>query len=103
MFRIVRHDITTKMPAPRAHVLFSSTNAGSSLLSASPLEIPGTRVTVRALESRFPHAGYIRTESCTHAIRSSNLLGKRAFVMGSAEVEKESGGLEEDTGGSFGG
>ncbi|KAG0635846.1 hypothetical protein HOY80DRAFT_1055998 [Tuber brumale] len=91
------------MPAPRAHILFSSTNAGSSLLSASPLEIPDTRITVRASESRFPHAGYIRAESHIHAIRSSNLLSRRAFVMGAAEAEKESGRLQEDTGGSFGG
>jgi hypothetical protein len=103
MFRIVRHDQTTKMPAPRAHVIFSSTNAGSSLLSASPLEIPDTRITVRASESRFPHMAYIRTESHIHAVRSSNLLNRRALVMGAAEAEKESGRLQEDTGGSFGG
>jgi len=91
------------MPAPRAHLIFSSTNAGSSLLSASPLEIPDTRITVRASESAFPHTKHIRTESNTHAIRSANLLSRKTFVVGAAEAEKESGVLQEDTGGSFGG
>ncbi|PUU77562.1 hypothetical protein B9Z19DRAFT_156960 [Tuber borchii] len=102
MFRIVRHDQTTKMLAPRAHVIFSSTNAGFSLLSASPFEIPDTRITVRASESTFPHTKYIQTESNIHAIRSANMLSRRTFVVGAAEAEKESGGLQEDTGGSFG-
>ncbi|RPA94292.1 hypothetical protein L873DRAFT_1814638 [Choiromyces venosus 120613-1] len=103
MFRIVRYDLTTKLPAPRAHVIFSSTNAGSSLLSASPFEVPHTRVTVRASTSRFPHTAYIKTETRSHAIRSSSLLSRKTFVVGVAEAEKESGGLQEDTGGSFGG
>lgn len=90
------------MLAPRAHVIFSSKNAGSSLLSASPFEIPDTRITVRASESMFPHTKYIRTESNIHAIRSANLMNRRTFVVGAAEAEKESGGLQEDTGGSFG-
>jgi len=91
------------MLAPRAHVIFSSKNAGSSLLSASPFEIPDTRITVRASESTFPHTKYIRTESSIHAVRSANLLSRRTFVVGAAEAEKESGGLQEGTGGSFGG
>ncbi|KAL7268191.1 hypothetical protein RUND412_009199 [Rhizina undulata] len=87
MFKVLRHNATTQLPTPLAHVIYKSTIYAQALLNSSPLEITippppssttrhNPTITLTAKPTEFDHAGYVR------------LAAAQYFITGQAKTKR---------------